>query len=84
MEEDSIQYTAFSTPQGKYEWLVMPFGLKNAPQIYQRKMDNIFRKFDEFLIVYVDDILICSNTKEEHRNHLMQFINECKKEGIVL
>ena len=84
MEEDSIQYTAFSTPQGKYEWLVMPFGLKNAPQIYQRRMDDIFRKFNKFLIVYVDDTLICSNNKEEHRNHLIQFINECKKEGIVL
>lgn len=37
MEENSIQYTTFSTPQGKYEWIVMHFGLKNALQIYKRK-----------------------------------------------
>lgn len=80
MEEDNIQYIAFSILQGKYEWLVMSFGLKNAPQIFQRKMDNIFKKFSNFLIVYIDDILICSNNKKEHKNHLLQFINECKNE----
>lgn len=46
MNRESIPYTAFSTPQGHYEWLVMPFGLKNAPQIFQRKMDNIFKDYD--------------------------------------
>jgi hypothetical protein len=59
MHPDSIKYTAFSTPQGQYEWLVMPFGLKNTSQIFQRKMDNIF-KFYKFIFVYVDDILILS------------------------
>ena len=42
LEDNSIPLTAFSTPQGHYEWLVMPFGLKNAPQIYQRRMDEVF------------------------------------------
>ena len=55
MHPDSIKYTAFSTPQGQYEWLVMLFGLKNAPQIYQRKMDKIFKDYP-FLYVYVNDI----------------------------
>ena len=36
MHHDSIKYTAFSTPQEQYEWLVIPFGLKNVPQIYQK------------------------------------------------
>ncbi|KAJ9546329.1 hypothetical protein OSB04_018872 [Centaurea solstitialis] len=40
MHLDSILYTSFSTPQGQYEWFVMPFGLKNAPQIFQRKIDT--------------------------------------------
>ena len=83
MEENSIPYTAFSTPQGHYEWLVMPFGLKNAPQIFQSRMDKIFRNYN-YIIVYVDDILIASETVEEHRHHLKEFVNICIKEGIVL
>lgn len=61
----------------------MPFGLKNAPQIFQRKMDKIFSK-KEFLIVYIDDILICSKTYEEHLKHLKEFSEICLKNGIVL
>ena len=44
MDEESKPLTAFSTPQGHYEWNVLPFGLKNAPQIFQRKMDDIFKE----------------------------------------
>ena len=80
---DSIKYTAFSTPQGQYEWLVMPFGLKNAPQIYQRKMDKIFKDYP-FLYVYVDDILIASDSIEEHLEHLNIFSDLCLKHGIGL
>ncbi|KAL6145917.1 hypothetical protein ACLB2K_056600 [Fragaria x ananassa] len=45
MHPNSIALTAFGTPQGHYEWLVMPFGLKQAPSIFQRKMDNIFKLY---------------------------------------
>ena len=83
MTEDSKPLTAFSTPQGHYEWNVLPFGLKNAPQIFQRKMDNIFRDYD-FIHVYVDDMLISSKTKEQHLKHLDTFIDLCKTHGIGL
>ena len=83
LEDNSIPLTAFSTPQGHYEWLVMPFGLKNAPQIYQRRMDEVFRTYN-FLIVYVDDILVCSRTYEDHLKHLRIFATLCSKEGIIL
>ena len=59
MAEDSKPLTAFSTPQGHYEWNVLPFRLKNAPQIFQRKMDDIFKEYD-FIHVYVDAMLISS------------------------
>lgn len=83
MHPESIQYTAFSTPQGQYEWLVMPFGLKNAPQIFQRKMDNIFRNYD-FIFVYVDDILILSDDIQSHLQHLDIFADLCIKKGLAL
>ena len=57
MTDESKPLTAFSTPQGHYEWNVLPFGLKNAPHIFQRKMDDVFKDYD-FIHVYVDDMLI--------------------------
>ena len=83
MTEESKPLTAFSTPQGHYEWNVLPFGLKNAPQIFQRKMDNIFREYD-FIHVYVDDMLISSKTKEQHLKHLDTFVDLCKTHGFGL
>ena len=83
MAEDFKALTAFSTPQGYYERNVLPFGLNNAPQIFQRKMDNIFRDYD-FIRVYVDDMLISSPTKEQHLDHLNTFINLCQTHGIGL
>ena len=60
MVEESIPWTAFFVPGGLYEWLVMPFGLKNAPAIFQRKMDKCFKGTEDFIAVYIDDILVFS------------------------
>jgi len=84
MAEGSIKYTEFSTLQGFYEWIVMPFGLKNAPQIFQRRMDNAFKYLNSLLVVYVDDILISSKTLKEHREHLKTFVETTIKERICL
>ena len=45
MDNDIIHITTFSTPRGHYEWIVMPFGLKNVPQVFQRKIDKIFSDY---------------------------------------
>ena len=58
MDNDSIPIIDFSTPRGHYEWFVMPFGLKNTPQIFQRKIDKILSDYSDFIIVYIDDILM--------------------------
>ncbi|KAJ4791287.1 polyprotein [Rhynchospora pubera] len=60
MDPESVEWTAFVVPNGLYEWLVMPFGLKNAPAIFQRKMDDCFRRTENFIAVYIDDILVFS------------------------
>ncbi|CAM8944116.1 unnamed protein product [Rhodiola kirilowii] len=84
MEEGSIPWTAFIVPGRLYEWLVMPFGLKNAPAIFQRKMDQCFQGMEDFTTVYIDDILIYSKTEEDHAKHLKKVLQVCEKEGLVL
>ena len=64
MHLDSIPWTTFSCPEGHNYWLVMPFGLKNAPSLFQRKMDNIFRDNDSFVAVYIDNILVLAKIRK--------------------
>ncbi|CAJ0943660.1 unnamed protein product [Ranitomeya imitator] len=59
--------TAFNTPEGHFEYLLMPFGLSNAPSVFQSFMHDIFRKYlDKFMVVYLDDILIFSDDWESY------------------
>lgn len=63
--------TAFSTTRGHYEYTVMPFGLSNCPSVFQSFMNDVFRDMlDRWVIIYIDDILIYSNTMKEHVEHV--------------
>ena len=62
---------------------MLPFRLKNAPQIFQRKMDDIFKEYG-FIHVYVDDMLISSKNEIQHLEHLNIFIDLCTIHGIGL
>ena len=62
-EEDKFK-TSFSVPAGHYEWNIMPFRLKNAPSKFQRVMDNVLNPYFDWMIVYIDDILMFSDSIE--------------------
>eukprot|EP00253_Pinus_taeda_P014260 PITA_14260 len=77
--------TTFKTKQGLYEWLVMPFGLTNALVTFMRVMNDALRPFiDDFVIVYLDDILVFNRTWEEHLKHVKQTLNVLKMENLYV
>ena len=78
MNADDIAKTAIVTPFGLFEYLRMPFGLKNAAQ---RFMDNVFRDM-QFVYVYLDDILVASSSVEEH--YLRQLFERLAEYGLVV
>jgi hypothetical protein len=68
---EDVPKTAFRTRYGSFQFRVLPFGLTNAPATFQALMNSVFAEFlDDFIVVYLDDILIFSKTKEEHERHV--------------
>ena len=83
VHEEDIPKTAIITPFGLYEFLRMPFGLKNAAQSFQRLMDTVCQGLD-FIFVYLDDILIASRNREEHKKHLSILFDKLEEYGLVV
>jgi hypothetical protein len=75
---------AFRTETGVFEFVVMPFGLKNAPATFTRWMTESFSDLREIIQIYMDDLLIHSKILSEHANHLSQVFKRCQKHGIKL
>ena len=72
--KDDIQKTAIITPLGLFEYLRMPFGLRNASQTFQRHIHNILSNLD-FVVAYIDDLIVGSSSPEEHITHLKKLLH---------
>ncbi|KAK1427869.1 hypothetical protein QVD17_16567 [Tagetes erecta] len=83
IQEEDIPKTAFRTRYGQYEFFVMPFGLTNAPAVFMDLMNRVCKPYlDKFVIVFIDDILIYSRTKEDHERHLALILELLKNEKL--
>lgn len=83
VETIDVPKTAVTTPIGLFEFLKMPFGLRNSGNTFQRYLDNILRDFD-FCLSYLDDIFIFSDNEIEHRKHLEILFSTLSQHGLVL
>ncbi|KAK3509746.1 hypothetical protein QTP70_008378 [Hemibagrus guttatus] len=77
--------TAFVTPTGHYEYRVMPYGLANAPSVFQDFMHEVLRDFlHKFVVVYIDDILIYSRSMADHQRHVAEVLHRLRDHNLFL
>ncbi|KAG2191851.1 hypothetical protein INT47_002866, partial [Mucor saturninus] len=84
IQSSDVPKTAFNTRYGQYEFLVLPFGLTNAPPTFQSLMNRVLGDcLDDFALVYLDDILIFSKTEEDHHRHVRHVLKRLQEEKLV-
>jgi hypothetical protein len=83
LDPESEHLTAFRTRYGNFHYKVMPFGLTNGPATFQRYMNDLFiDMLDEFVTIYLDDILIFSKDKKEHTKHVGRVLQRLREAGL--
>jgi len=85
VRSEDVEKTAFNTKYGQFEYLVMPMGACNSPATFQTLMNQIFHDcIDEFLVVYIDDLLIFSKDRESHYSHLETVLSRLEEHELYV
>ena len=84
VQEQGREKTAFCTPWGRWEYNMMPFGLRNAPAIFQRMMYIILADTPRYAQAYMDDVVIYSDTWEEHLDHISGVLQRLQQHGLTV
>ena len=83
IKDADVHKTAFRTWYGHYEFLIRPFGLTNAPAAFMDLMNCVFRPYvDQFVVVFIDDILVYSKDQEDHDTHLRVVLETLRNEKL--
>ena len=83
IEEGSMDITTFTCPWGKFKYNMMPFGLKNAPAVFQRMMEMVLEPCREYAAEYIDDNIVYSKNWSEHMQHLREVLKVLGKAGLT-
>ncbi len=83
MEESAKDFTTFVCPFGRFRYRTMPFGLRNAPAIFQALMEKVLAGCVEYCSVYIDDVLVFSNSWTEHLHHVKEVLLALRKAGLT-
>ena len=84
MTDDDKAKTAFTTPNGLYQFTMMPFGLSEAPATFQGMMDSVLWGTEKFTGVYLDNVVICSNNWTKHLYHITEVFQRLQKAGLTI
>ena len=83
MRESDIPKTAFICHRGKYEFLRMPFGVKNAPAVFQELMQSLLNPYKSFSTAYMDDVVIFSDNWQDHLRHIDIVLTTLRQAGLT-
>ena len=82
MTPNDIEKTSFVCHRGKYEFVRMPFGVRNAPVVFQELMSKLSGECKDFCSPYMDDVVIFSRDWQEHKKHVRQVLNRLREAGL--